>query len=200
MRIRLSWTALVVTVLLLAMGRGASAGSSNATDEKAIREIETRWESAWNHHDVAGMAATYAPDADAINLAGEWFQGRDAFQKSLEELHSGKTQGSVWRTERTEIKFLTPEIAIVHVYANSHGDRNPNGSVMAPRARDPDAGGRETRRHLVDRGFSGDQHRAPRLGSESNHGEWECRAVDSCVAADQRAQVRFHTCDAMRLA
>lgn len=133
MRIRLSWTALVVTVLLLAMGRGASAGSSNATDEKAIREIETRWESAWNHHDVAGMAATYAPDADAINLAGEWFQGRDAFQKSLEELHSGKTQGSVWRTERTEIKFLTPEIAIVHVYANSHGDRNPNGSVMAPR-------------------------------------------------------------------
>ena len=79
------------------------------------------------------MAATYARDADAINLAGEWFQGRDAFQKSLEDLHSAKTRASVWQTERTEIKFLTPEIALVHVYANSHGDRNPDGSPMKPR-------------------------------------------------------------------
>lgn len=133
MRIKLSWIALLLLVLLPTMGRGAFAGSSNTADEKAIREIESRWEAAWNRHDIAAMVATYAPDADAINLAGEWFQGRDAFQRSLEELHSGKTQGSVWQTERTEIKFLTPDIAIVHVYANSHGDRNPDGSVMAPR-------------------------------------------------------------------
>ena len=111
----------------------AHAQGGTAADEKAIREIETRWETAWNHHDVAGMAATYAPDSDAINLAGECFKGRDAFQKSLEELHSGKTKGSVWQTERTEIKFLTPETAIVHVYVNSHGDTNPDGSAMAPR-------------------------------------------------------------------
>jgi len=109
------------------------AQRGTAGDEKAIRDIETRWQDAWNRHDVAAMAATYAPDSDAINLAGEWFQGRDAFQKSLEELHSGKTQASVWQTERTEIRFLAPGIAVVHVYANSHGDRNPDGSPMAPR-------------------------------------------------------------------
>jgi uncharacterized protein (TIGR02246 family) len=79
------------------------------------------------------MAATYAPDSDAINLAGEWFQGRDAFEKSLEELHSSKTKGSIWQMEQTNIRFLTPEIALVHVYVNSHGDRNPDGSLMAPR-------------------------------------------------------------------
>jgi len=109
------------------------AAQGTASDEKAIREIEARWEAAWNRHDLAAMAATYAPDADAINLAGEWFKGRDAFEKSLEELHSGKTKGSVWQTEETDIKFLTPEIAIVHVYVNSHGDRNPDGSPMVPR-------------------------------------------------------------------
>ena len=111
----------------------ACARAQGPADEKAIRDVESRWESAWNRHDVAAMAATYATDADAINLAGEWFQGRAAFQKSLEDLHSGKTQSSIWQTERTEIKFLTPEIALVHVYANSHGDRNPDGSAMAPR-------------------------------------------------------------------
>jgi uncharacterized protein (TIGR02246 family) len=133
MRMRLSLIALALVVLSQAPGRGASAENSSAADEKAIREIEARWAAAWNRHDPAALAATYAPDADAINLAGELFQGRAAFQKSLEELHSGKTQTSVWQTERTEIKFLTPEIAVVHVYANSRGDRNPDGSTMRPR-------------------------------------------------------------------
>ncbi len=133
MRIRLSLIAFAFVVVVAAFAPAAVAQSGSAADEKAIRDIEARWEAAWNRHDVAGMAATCAPDADAINLAGEWFQGRDAFQKSLEELHSGKTQGSIWQTERTEIKFLTPKIAIVHVYANSHGDRNPDGSPMPAR-------------------------------------------------------------------
>lgn len=123
-------------LLLVAICAAASfthAQGGTAADEKAIRDIEARWEAGWNRHDVAAMAATYAPDADAINLAGEWFKGRDAFEKSLEELHSGKTKGSVWQTGETNIRFLTPEIAIVHVYVNSHGDTNPDGSPMAPR-------------------------------------------------------------------
>ena len=128
MRTRCCALALLVLLPVLAHAQGGTA-----TDEKAIRDVEARWEAAWNRHDVAAMAATYAPDSDAINLAGEWFQGRDAFQRSLEELHSGKTKGSVWQTEQTKIRFLTPQVAIVHVYVNSHGDRNPDGSPMAPR-------------------------------------------------------------------
>jgi uncharacterized protein (TIGR02246 family) len=120
--------------LVLSLAPSAvQAQSGTAADEKEILDIEARWAAAWNHHDVAAMAATYAADADAINLAGEWFKGRDSFEKSLEELHSGKTKGSVWQTEQTSVRFLTPEIALVHVYVNSHGDRNPDGSPMPPR-------------------------------------------------------------------
>lgn len=122
-----------VLAFLLLIPALTPAQSSTTADEKAIRDIEARWEAAWNRHDVAAMASAYAPDSDAINLAGEWFKGRGAFEKSLEELHSGKTKGSVWHTEETHIRFLTPEIAIVHVYVNSHGDKNPDGSPMAPR-------------------------------------------------------------------
>jgi uncharacterized protein (TIGR02246 family) len=109
------------------------AQGGTAADEKAIADIEARWEAAWNHHDVAAMVATYVADADAINLAGEWFKGREAFEKSLEELHSGKTKGSIWHTEQIRIRFLAPEIAVVHVYVNSQGDRNPDGTLMPPR-------------------------------------------------------------------
>jgi len=125
-----------VCVLLIAfalVSTLAHAQGGSAADEKAIRINEARWETAWNRHDVAAMASTYALDSDAINLAGEWFQGREAFEKSLEELHSGKTKGSVWQTEDTHVRFLTPDVAIVHVHVNSHGDRNPDGSPMAPR-------------------------------------------------------------------
>jgi uncharacterized protein (TIGR02246 family) len=128
MRMRCCAVALLVFLPALARAQGGTAA-----DEKAIGDVEARWEAAWNRHDVAAMASTYAEDSDAINLAGEWFRGREAFQKSLEELHSGKTKGSVWQTEETHIRFLTPEVAIVHVYVNSHGDRNPDGSPMAPR-------------------------------------------------------------------
>jgi len=120
----LAWILLCVPTSVCAQG---------GADEKAIQDIEARWEAAWNRHDVAAMAATYARDSDAVNLAGEWFKGRDAFEKSLEELHSGKTKGSVWKTEQTIIRFLTPEIAVVHVYVNSHGDLDPEGKPMPPR-------------------------------------------------------------------
>jgi uncharacterized protein (TIGR02246 family) len=124
--------AILAFALLLAPASLRAQGGSPA-DEKAIRDIETQWEAAWNQHDVAAMARNYAPDSDAINLAGEWFKGRAAFVKSLEELHSDKVRGSVWQTEQTDIRFLTPEIAIVHVYINSHGDRNPDGTPMPRR-------------------------------------------------------------------
>lgn len=120
--------------VLIAFGAVTTrAQGDRSADEKAIREIEAQWEAAWNRHDVAAMASTYAADSDAINLAGEWFRGREAFTKSLEDLHSGKTKGSVWQTEETHIRFLAADIAIVHVYVNSHGDRNADGSPMAPR-------------------------------------------------------------------
>ncbi len=124
--------AILAFALLLAPAALRAQGGSPA-DQKAIRDIEAQWEAAWNRHDVAAMARNYAPDSDAINLAGEWFKGRAAFVKSLEELHSDKVKGSVWQTEQTNIKFLTPEIVIVHVYINSHGDRNPDGTAMPPR-------------------------------------------------------------------
>lgn len=118
---------------LHAQAGGAGAARGSASDIKTIAAIETEWETAWNHHDVAAMVRLFAPDADVVNLAGQWFKGREAFAKSLEGLHSAKTKESVWHTERIETTFLAPQIAIVHVYFNSSGERNPDGTPMPPR-------------------------------------------------------------------
>jgi uncharacterized protein (TIGR02246 family) len=136
MRTRLPLLALSLLLLpaaLRAQAASAPADRGRAADERAIRGIEAQWETSWNRHDVPGMVRVAAPDADFVNLAGEWFQGREAFAKSLEALHSGKVKESVWQAEEIHIKFLAPGIAVVHAYFNSHGDRNPDGSLMPPR-------------------------------------------------------------------
>jgi|HubBroStandDraft_6_1064221.scaffolds.fasta_scaffold70891_4 uncharacterized protein (TIGR02246 family) len=133
MRTKLAILSLAFLLLPAALSRRACAQGASAADERAVRDIETRWENAWNTNDVPAMSRDFAPDADAVNLAGEWFKGRPAFAQSLSELHSDKAKGSIWQTEQTSVKFLTPEIAIVHVLINSHGEHNPDGSLRPAR-------------------------------------------------------------------
>lgn len=133
MRIKLSLLALSFLMLPAAMPQSIAAQGGSSADERAIRDVEARWEKAWNDGDVAAMTRDFAPDADAVNLAGEWFKGRVSFAQSITELHSDKAKGSVWQTEETDIKFLTPEIAIVHVLVNSHGEHNPDGTARPAR-------------------------------------------------------------------
>lgn len=116
-----------------AQAGSAAAARGNVRDMQTIAAVETQWQEAWNNHDIAAMVRLFAPEADVINLAGEWFQGRDAFAKSLETLHSAKVKESVSNTERVQTKFLTPSIAVVHVYFNTSGERNPDGSAIPPR-------------------------------------------------------------------
>jgi uncharacterized protein (TIGR02246 family) len=124
---------LLVALALPFLPGTACAQAGHAADVQAIRAIETQWETAWNLHDVAAMTGLGTADADWVNLAGEWFKGRAAFAKSLESLHSGKVKASVWHTGKVEVKFLTPNIAVVHVYFSSSGERKPDGSPMPAR-------------------------------------------------------------------
>lgn len=124
----------LITVLLLVFPAAARAQGGSPADVQAIRGIEAQWESAWNHHDIAAMVRLGVADADWVNLAGQWFQGADAFAKSLDSLHSGKVKNSTWRTEQIHVRFVSPTIAVVHVYFGTSGERNPDGSPRSPRS------------------------------------------------------------------
>lgn len=130
MRFRSTLFALLVAAVPM-VARAQSGGS--AADVRAIRGVEAQWQSAWNHHDIAAMVRLGAPDADWVNLAGEWFEGRNAFAKSLESLHSGKVKESVWRTGDVRVRFLSPTIAVVHAYFSTSGERNADGSPRPAR-------------------------------------------------------------------
>jgi len=123
----------LVVLSLLVFPAVLYAQGGSAADEKAIRDIEAQWEAAWNRHDVPAMIRSVAADADIVNLSGAWMKGRDRFAASLTELHRDKVKESVWKMEEINVKFLTPEIALVHAYWNTHGERSPDGKPLPPR-------------------------------------------------------------------
>ena len=46
--------------------------TAGADDETAIRQIETRFNEAWNRHDPDGMAETLTDDGQFVTVNGVW--------------------------------------------------------------------------------------------------------------------------------
>jgi uncharacterized protein (TIGR02246 family) len=85
-------------------------------DEDAIRELENRFNSAWNRHDPEGMAESLADDAQFITVNGAWTTSRAGFRDLMQRLHgaSGPFRSSARRTPEMHVTFLAPDIAILH--------------------------------------------------------------------------------------
>src|SRR5262245_41782810 len=123
------------TFVLLALTAFTPIASvrANPTDEAAIRDNERVWDAGWNKHDPKTMVSVLAEDVDFVNVAGEWFKGREAFQGHMERVHATIFAESTRSTIDTEIRFLTPEIALVHSSARISGDKAADGSPQSAR-------------------------------------------------------------------
>jgi uncharacterized protein (TIGR02246 family) len=85
-------------------------------DEKTIRDIEHRFNAAWNAHDPDAIAESLADDAQFITVNGAWTTSRQGFRDLMQRLHgpNGPFRNSIRRTPEIHVRFLTPEIAIMH--------------------------------------------------------------------------------------
>jgi uncharacterized protein (TIGR02246 family) len=104
---------------------------AQSPDETAIRRLEQIWDDNWNRHDPKGMAAVLAEDADFVNVNGEWFKGRSAFQALMTRAHAMQFKDSTRTTRSTAVRFLTPDIAVVHSNWRISGDRRADGSLLS---------------------------------------------------------------------
>jgi uncharacterized protein (TIGR02246 family) len=102
-------------------------------DEAAIRELERRTDDAWNRHDTAAYGQRYATDADSVNVLGWWWQGRAQITQRVAEAHAVIFRHSVLRTDEIKIRFLRPDIAVVHVRWSMTGALTPDGKPVPSR-------------------------------------------------------------------
>jgi uncharacterized protein (TIGR02246 family) len=93
-------------------------------DEDAIREIELRFNEAWGRHDEDGMIESLVDDAQFITVNGAWTKTRADFRDLMRRLHgaNGPFRLSIRETPEMHVRFLAPDVAIVHSRFHIYGD------------------------------------------------------------------------------
>ena len=107
----------------------------HSADTQAIRDVEARWQNGWNRHDVSALAELFTDDADFVTVIGRWCKGKKDFYDYHMRLFQVLFKDSIWKTTDTQIRFLKPDVAIVHVNWGITGDRDADGTPR-PNSRD----------------------------------------------------------------
>ena len=123
--------ALVMLAMIVFVTSPVSA--TQADDENAIRDIQARWDDAWNRNDVKALSSLVADDVRFVNVAGQVLASRAEFEALQSRTHAMQFKDSVRTVTDTTIKFLTPDIAVAHVRWGMRGDKDPDGTPRQPR-------------------------------------------------------------------
>jgi uncharacterized protein (TIGR02246 family) len=103
-----------------------------ASDRTQIEAIATKWEKAWNSHDMEALHNLLTEDADFVNVGAKHWKGR----KEIHDQHAARLSQfaeSTWVTQATTVQFLKPDIALVHIHWRLTGDKNSDGTPRSPR-------------------------------------------------------------------
>jgi uncharacterized protein (TIGR02246 family) len=122
---------LLLALVTVLAGPAFSAGQSR--DEADIRKVETGLQEAWNHHDMSAWANLFAEDADFVNVVGWWWKGRPEIERKHTDAHAFIFRESTLTIDEVHTRFLTPQIAVVHVLWSLVGSRKPDGTPGPPR-------------------------------------------------------------------
>jgi uncharacterized protein (TIGR02246 family) len=110
-------------------------------DEQEVRQAVNGFAETWNRHDMAAFGRLFAPDADFVNVAGDWWKGSQAIQMHHAYSHGtipADTQGeplvyygifktSTMRFNEIDVRFLRKDVAVAHASWELLGDaRTPN--------------------------------------------------------------------------
>ena len=83
-------------------------------DETAIRTLLAQQVAGWNAGDPAAYAAVFTPDADYVTFLGARYYGREAIAASYAPLFAKLLRGTRLETAGCELRFLTPDVALIH--------------------------------------------------------------------------------------
>ena len=98
----------------------------------ALNDIANKWQRYWNTHDMDSMGTLLREDVDFINVAGVWLKSKALAVKDHKEKHLGaRFKTSVWTTDSVVVKYVQPNVAVMHVGWGISGDFE-NDSIPRP--------------------------------------------------------------------
>jgi len=103
---------------------------SNTTDadSSAIKQVVAGYSKAFNHHDAHATANLFAEDADFTNLRGVNRHGRKEIEQIFVTLYAGVLKNAHQTDTVKNVRFLTPEIAVMDDLWEINGSTAADGS------------------------------------------------------------------------
>jgi uncharacterized protein (TIGR02246 family) len=105
----------------------AARAQNPSKDERAIRAVAAHWQDDWNNHNYKAMAGLFTADGDYITDEASLLQGRGEIENWFGTEHRQMYLGSHWTNNEVTLRFLQPDIVIVHVTWAIHGDLDQKG-------------------------------------------------------------------------
>jgi uncharacterized protein (TIGR02246 family) len=90
------------------------AQTAQTGDEEAVRSIHMTMIDAWNAGDAEAFIAPFTDDADFVAFEGTHLKGREAMVGFHRQIFNHAVKGTHLEGEVKFIRFLTPELAVMH--------------------------------------------------------------------------------------
>lgn len=90
--------------------------------------ITSRFEAAWNAHDMDAFAALFHPDATFVNRFGTYWRGVEAIVSAHRAIHETVYRDSTLTIDKPDIDPISNDAAILHFWSRlTAGAAHPAG-------------------------------------------------------------------------
>jgi uncharacterized protein (TIGR02246 family) len=100
-------------------------------DEGAVRNVLAEYEVSWNSHDMAAFGRLFAENCDYVNIAGVHWKGVQEIVQRQAELFQNRLKTAVRTLTGAEVRFSTPDVALVHATWDVTGWSRPTGESVS---------------------------------------------------------------------
>ena len=113
---------------LMAIGIAQNIGVSE--DEAAIKNLMAEMTNGFNNHDAKAATRMYAPDGDFVSVRGEAANGAADVEAKLAAILATRAKNASLKTLKMKIRFIRPDVALVHVTNELGGLVNSSGQTL----------------------------------------------------------------------
>jgi uncharacterized protein (TIGR02246 family) len=119
--------------LIVVLGCGCVLQAQTKADEVAVRAVPQAFAAGWAKHDGHQVAKIMDENVDFVNVGGDWTRGRADFELYTTRLLSGRFKDSKLSVLDVSVRFLRPNIAVLHWSWKTEADRSEDGTTRPPR-------------------------------------------------------------------
>ena len=124
--------AALVVVVSAAASAAQTPSSDSRNDEESIRALMTATTDAFSGHDAKAWVKFCTPDAQLVTVRGESMKGIAEIEKGLTAIFQTRGRNVTLETRDVTVRFIRPDVALVHVTNELSGLISPEGQTLPP--------------------------------------------------------------------